>query len=364
MRDRPRGFLPMAVRSLTSRTPPYLIFFVTSRCDARCVTCFNWKNLNTGSEADELSLQEIEKIADSCGKSVFLSLSGGEPFLRRDIPGICRAFHDRAGTMMINIPTNGLRPGPIRDRTREILEGCPRLTLQVELSLDGVGETHDRIRGVPGNFQKAIETFRKLEDLQKTRPRLRLKVCTVLNRHNRDRIRELMLYVAENMAVDDHSLVPVHGDPRDPDLRNDSLDGFREAAALADSLRHRRRTGFRALVFRQVQAMARKSILDTLEGRGRKFRCRAGSRIAVIGETGLVYRCESMMDRPLGSLRDQGYDLRRILRENRRNPDCVCGWSCAHLASVLFTHRGRAGLTAGVLRNLAERISGQERRSP
>lgn len=344
MRRRPFGFASMALRSLFSRTPPYLVFFVTSRCDSRCLTCFNWKNLNSKRTDQELTLEEIVRIAESCRKSVFLSLSGGEPFLRDDIAGICGAFSSRAGTMMINIPTNCLRPSQIRDRTLQILEACPATILQVELSIDGIGSTHDTIRGVPGNFVKVLETYAKLHDLQREQPRLRLKVCSVLNSFNRHQIRDLMDFVERNMTVDDHSIVPVHGEPMDESVRGDPIEDFREAAALADSLRDRGRVGFRALVFREVQSMARQGILDVLSGSGRRFACPGGSKLAVIGETGLVYRCETMMANPLGDLRKEGYNLPRILSGSAATAGCQCGWSCAHLASVLFTHRGRIAL--------------------
>lgn len=338
----------MALRSLLSRTPPYLVFFVTSRCDARCVTCFNWRNLNSKRKDQELTLQEIGRIADSCKRSVFLSLSGGEPFLRDDIAGICGAFSARAGTMMINIPTNCLRPDEIRERTLQILEACPRTILQVELSIDGIGAVHDTIRGVPGNFEKALETFEKLRELQLGQPRLRLKVCSVLNTWNRHQTGDLMEFVQRNMPVDDHSIVPVHGEPRDESVRGDPIEDFRETAALADSLRDRGRAGFRALVFREVQSLARQSILDTLDGTGRRFVCPGGSKIAVIGETGLVYPCETMMAEPLGDLRKDDYSLPRILSRRAVNGKCQCGWSCAHLASVLFSARGRLKLALRV----------------
>jgi MoaA/NifB/PqqE/SkfB family radical SAM enzyme len=344
MRERQYGFASMALRSLFSRTPPYLVFFVTSRCDARCVTCFNWRNLNSKRTDQELTLQEIERIADSCKRSVFLSLSGGEPFLRDDIAGICGAFSARAGTMMINIPTNCLRPEQIRDRTLQILKACPRTILQIELSIDGIGAVHDTIRGVPGNFAKALETFGKLRELQPGQPRLRLKVCSVLNRYNRHQISDLMEFVQRSMPVDDHSIVPVHGEPRDESVRGDPMEDFREAAALADSLRDRGRPGLRALVFREVQSLARQSMLDTLGGTGRRFVCPGGSKIAVIGETGLVYPCETMMTEPLGDLREGGYSLPRILSGRAATGKCQCGWSCAHLASVLFSGRGRMKL--------------------
>lgn len=342
----------MILRSMGSPVPPYLIFFVTSRCDSRCITCFNWKNLNTVRKEEELSLAEVEKIAASCSPSVFLSLSGGEPFLREDIAQLCGAFSRLAGTMMISIPTNCLRPESIAERTEMIIRECGRTLVQVELSLDGLGEVHDRIRGVPGNFEKVIETYRLLTDVQSRHSNLRLKVCSVLNQYNRKEIKELLRFVSDEMKVDDHSIVPVHGNPRDEGVRGESFKDFTEVAEMADSLRNRDSGGLRAMVFREVQAMARESIRRTLAGDPDGFRCPAGSRVAVIGETGLVYRCETSMEGPVGDLRKAGYDLPGVLkRAGKTANSCSCGWSCAHLASVLFTHRGRAALAWRLLKS-------------
>jgi MoaA/NifB/PqqE/SkfB family radical SAM enzyme len=353
VKQKPYGLAGMIFRSIFSRVPPYLIFFVTSRCDSRCVTCFNWKNLNAAKTEEELSLDEIERIAGSCKPSVFLSLSGGEPFLREDIAQLCGAFSRLAGTMMISIPTNCLRPESIAERTEMIMRECGRTLIQIELSLDGLGETHDRIRGVPGNFEKVMETYRLLSGVQARNAGLRLKVCSVLNRHNRTQIRDLLRFVSDEMKVDDHSIVPVHGNPRDESVRGESLRDYAEVAELADSLRYRDTGGLRARVFREVQAMARESILKTLQGELHGFRCPAGSRIAVIGETGLVYRCETAMEGPVGDLRSSGYDLIRVLGKSGAGKNsCSCGWSCAHLASVLFTHRGRAALAWRLMKSL------------
>src|SRR3990170_2938239 len=59
-----------------SGMPSYVIFHVTSLCNSRCITCFNWKNLN---KKDELKLDEIGKVSEKMEHIGYLTLGGGEP---------------------------------------------------------------------------------------------------------------------------------------------------------------------------------------------------------------------------------------------------------------------------------------------
>ena len=70
--------------------PVNLIFFVTSKCNLLCRHCFYWEELNLPK--NELSLDEIEKVARSLPNLLSLSLTGGEPYLRPDLPDIAAAF--------------------------------------------------------------------------------------------------------------------------------------------------------------------------------------------------------------------------------------------------------------------------------
>jgi molybdenum cofactor biosynthesis enzyme MoaA len=75
------------------RRPIHLTFFVTRKCNAACPYCFYLKSVNShGSDAPELSLDEIRKVARSAGKLLWLAFSGGEIYLRKDLAEISRSF--------------------------------------------------------------------------------------------------------------------------------------------------------------------------------------------------------------------------------------------------------------------------------
>ena len=71
--------------------PVYLIVGLTYDCNSFCRTCFNWEQLRKDKE-HELSLDELKKTFRSMGEMLFIVMSGGEPFLRRDLPEVCETL--------------------------------------------------------------------------------------------------------------------------------------------------------------------------------------------------------------------------------------------------------------------------------
>ena len=143
-------------RSLLSSAPSYLIFQVTSQCNARCLTCFNWKRLDRPKKND-LSLQEIEKISRNFGPVLQLTLGGGEPLLRDDLAEVCLLFAKNNSVQHITIPTNGTRPLETKKTAEKILSRSRLNYLRIGLSLDGLAEDHDRLRGLKGSYEKLLE---------------------------------------------------------------------------------------------------------------------------------------------------------------------------------------------------------------
>lgn len=95
--------LTWAARSMPA-TPPFLTLFINSICNMQCEHCFYWQNLN---RTDDLSFDELIALSKSLGKVENLNLSGGEPFLRKEIGAVCGEFVRRNGVRQIYIPTNG-----------------------------------------------------------------------------------------------------------------------------------------------------------------------------------------------------------------------------------------------------------------
>ena len=151
------------------RLPYKINFSVTYWCQSRCLTCNIWQIKPKG----ELSLDEIKEFARKNSYFRWVELTGGEPFLRGDIVEIARAFKESCRDLYIlTFPTNSLcDPKMLRKKISEILAlGIPRVA--VTISLDGNKELHDKIRGVPGNYEKAIANYKMLQELSKTHKNL------------------------------------------------------------------------------------------------------------------------------------------------------------------------------------------------
>ncbi len=161
-------------------------FAVTYRCTGRCRTCRIWEMDEPGR--GEMSLEEIRDLFRS--NEGFLrdvgtiQITGGEPFLREDLPQIVNSIHRRLPGCTFWIPTSGMDPRGIERATREMLEGLNGRGLGVSVSVDGLGPTHDSIRGVEGSFETAVETLKRLRSIRRDHPDLGLAVGMTLTPEN------------------------------------------------------------------------------------------------------------------------------------------------------------------------------------
>lgn len=176
------------------KTPVVLIFFVTSRCNLRCSHCFYWQELNTAAN-EELSIDEIRKIARSFEHPVSLSLTGGEPFLRNDLKEIIEAFHEGCGTREVGIATNGTLEASIVETVHSVLGEGLLSNLSVQVSLDGLEKTHDAIRGIKGSFEKAMSTLKALKKIRQHYPGFYLKIAFSIQKRNVSEIKEFVEYL-------------------------------------------------------------------------------------------------------------------------------------------------------------------------
>ncbi|MCX4342438.1 MAG: radical SAM protein [Kineothrix sp.] len=127
-----------------------ITLIVTQRCNAKCMMCNSHEN-PTRPE-DEMGPEVMEKLPEA----KFIQITGGEPFLRKDIEDIVRILIKKAGRVMIN--TNGY----YTEKITELCRNYPQLAMRV--SIDGSREMHDQIRGIP-IYDKAMETIRELKEI-------------------------------------------------------------------------------------------------------------------------------------------------------------------------------------------------------
>jgi MoaA/NifB/PqqE/SkfB family radical SAM enzyme len=257
-----------------------VIFFVTSHCNATCDTCFYWDELN---QKGDLSWEEIQKLSRNTQAFTDLWFSGGEPTLRKELPEIIDLFCQNNGVRYINLPTNGLKPARIYEIAEQALRRNPDLELHINIALDGLRESHDFMRGVPGNFEKALESARLLRQLKRYFNLIRGDARdTGLKRVEREKLRRIYASLAEiqwsyadGMFDDKNRLVK-----------------WVKKAVYVGTLQFHHRT--------QFQNQEKPSPWP--------MRCTAGETSAVIDFDGRIRACE--LRQPLANLRDFDMNLK------------------------------------------------------
>jgi len=108
-----------------------------------------------------------------------VNISGGEPFLRHDLPEIVANVHKACPRAVINISTNGFLVETIKNVLPRIVKVFPKI--RISISVDGVGQTHENVRRVPNAWNKVLETIRFCRDELKIK---HVKMAFTLNSEN------------------------------------------------------------------------------------------------------------------------------------------------------------------------------------
>ncbi len=169
--------------------PISLTFSVTRKCNLSCKTCNIWQD----KIEDELTLDEYIKIFSSIKSKIpWITIDGGEPFLRADIGQIVENAYRYIKPKVINIATNGTFPDTIFDKVSKIVESCPDTQIIVNLSIDEIDDKHDYIRNKAGTFNRVLETYYKLKNIGNTN--FCLGINTTVSKFNIDNLSEIINY--------------------------------------------------------------------------------------------------------------------------------------------------------------------------
>ena len=336
--------------------PMTLTFSVTNRCQSRCKTCLIWRFYWERPELvrDELSLDEIENVFRSMGRIVFFNVSGGEPFLRDDLPDIVALALKHLRPNIVHIPTNALTPERIERDVLRMLEHVtktrPGVKLSVKPSLDGLYEQHDHIRGAPGNFASVIETIERLLPLSKRHPDFVLEVGTVISRLNLSSIDEIASFV-HSLGVQSYrnELAEVRTEfaNRDADI-TPSAEEYEQAAKLFKKRTIESLTGKRLYtrMLESLRLVYYDLAVRTLREQRQVIPCYAGLSNAHLDPYGNVWPCCTLAgDASFGNVRDFGCDFIRVWRSEQadavrasiRRGECFCPLANQAYSNILLS---------------------------
>lgn len=273
--------------------PLYVLWDITYECNLKCEHCL----VSAGNKLkNELSLDEVKGIIDQLADMKIFSLTflGGEPLMRPDFFEVL-AYSSKKN-FSVTFSTNGFL---INDYVVEKLENIDVFTVQV--SLDGLEETHNKIRGIDTSFTRAIQGTKKLVDSG-----IRVGISTVVNKLNLGEIDEL-IELSISLGAVSFKAIPVMPVGRGKDADFMSLSQQDMKNFVQDMLRRKERFADRIhLSGEETYSWLLKNKLKvTTTSQDASVSCVAGTQQVVISPTGLVFPCPFLHDFVAGDLRKE-----------------------------------------------------------
>lgn len=337
--------------------PVNLTLSPSPKCNSRCLTCNIWMK-----RENELTIDEWGRVLASFGRAPYwFTISGGEPLMYPHVVELAQLAYEHCRPGIINIPTNAILP-IIPERVERIARSCPESQLIINLSLDGIGEKHDFIRGVKGNFEKFEICLEQLLSLRKQVKNLIVGIHSVVSTFSVGHLDEIIAYADQSGAdqfiseiAEPRVELDTVGLPITPNAED-------YARAIDRLIAYVDRKSFKGMS-RITEAMRieyYQLVKRILEERDQVIDCYAGWVSAQIYADGTVWPCCVRADN-LGNLRDHHYDFKEIwfgqkIKEVRRSiaaKECHCPLANASYTNMLHDIPTMARVGANLVRSNA-----------
>jgi len=336
----PAFFLQQKIPGEQASIPANVTVSLLYSCNSRCNTCNVYEK-----RVKNFTVDEYKKTFASLGKAPYwFTMSGGEPFLRKDIVEICKAAYEQCQPGIINIPTNGSLFNIIPERVEQIVRNSPETDIIINLSLDEIGKAHDEIRGFPGNWERALKTYEGLKKL-KHYPNFTLGIHTVISKFNVDRFPEIY---KELIEFEPDSYITEIAEERvelgtiGESITPEASEYFKAIDFLVSEMKEQKLTGMAKIArsFRlEYYGLAKKFLTDNKQ----VIPCFAGITSCQISPDGDIWPCCIRAD-SMGNLRENNYDIKKIwnnnqakkIRKSIKNKECACPLANASYTNLLL----------------------------
>lgn len=160
-------FHNLITSGLKLRTRPRTIQMpITNRCNSKCITCNVWKTKNK----TEIDPAELERVLSDpyFAKVTSVGINGGEPSLHSDLSALVHAVCQLKSLKNIYVISNGLNTDRLLSSLKTSQAECraKKISLHLTVSVDGVGQVHETVRGINGSFEKTMHTIQMIRQNQ------------------------------------------------------------------------------------------------------------------------------------------------------------------------------------------------------
>jgi MoaA/NifB/PqqE/SkfB family radical SAM enzyme len=308
---------------------------------------------NPSLSKQDLRLDEYEMFFKTVGQIFYFNVTGGEPYIRKDLPDIMELACKYLKPRIINIPTNGIMSRRIYEHTAKILDIINRydnsISLTIHPSIDGVGEKHDEVRGVKGNFERLVKTINLLIPLQDNYSNFYLEPGSVISNFNIDSLNEIENFVHglgvqsyRSEVAENRSEFQNFGDPITPSAE------VYQRLIKEFSKKIESNIAEKKLLTKMTEAM-RIIYYDIawkiLERQKQIIPCYAGNSNIHINFDGAVWPCSVLgYDYEMGNIRNYNYKFPELLmsedaykvRTYIQEQNCACPLAGVYYSNILF----------------------------
>jgi len=274
--------------------------------------CNTWKHASR--REDEITPKDLETLPSM----VRLNITGGEPFLREDLGDILEVVKKKAKRVVIS--SNGF----LTKKTIEVM-GRHR-DVGVRLSFDGIGATHDMVRGIKKAHEKSLTTLKALKDLGIKD----LGIAVTISDRNAKDLVPLYRLANENgvelATAILHNAYYFHkedNDVGDLDLTERYLMGL-----IGEYLRSSHPKDW-------FRAYFTKGLIEHMKGKPRELKCTMATDSFFVDPFGNVRPC-NVMDLPFGNIKEKPFNEIWKCSEAEKARDRVkcCTQDCWMIGSV------------------------------
>ncbi len=318
-------------------------YSITSKCDSKCKTCNIWKQ----KLGKDLTREEWKKIIKNIGNAPFwITITGGNQFLREDLSEIVGDILRYNRPKIINFPVSGTLPKLVVGQIKKILVKIKRknIKLILNISIDGISELHDYIRGAKGTFKKTIKTVEELKKLQKKYPNLIISTYTIISKYNAKHIDKIMDFITNNLKPDHQGIEIAEKSKELFNTKENFVLSKNKSIKVLDEYINCVDNSKKPILklknfFRKKYYINIKKILLTNK---EVIPCFAGIASIQISPNGQVWQCCIRAD-VMGDLRKEKYDFKKIffgkhankIRKKIKKEHCFCTHSNPYYTNIL-----------------------------
>jgi len=302
---------------------------ITYRCNCKCSMCGIWKV----KEHDDLPVSEYGKLPRSLQT---VNVTGGEPFLREDVVEVVRQVHEVSPKSRIVLSSNGLLTDRIAKSMSEMHSFHRRLGIGI--SIDGINEVHDGIRGVKGIYDKALATLRAVKSLGISDVRLAMTITA----DNADQVLDVYR-LSKEMGVEFASTFAHNSEVYFQSSDNKPLEGTERLRSDLESIQRMHLKSMSAKNWLRAYHMA--GIATPSIRKAGVGRCEAASRFFFMDPKGDVFPC-IVLGKQMGNIKEHASFAELWYSEKAKEAraavercriDC---WMACNVRSLLIRHPG------------------------